>query len=102
MGCKDSCRKKNKLTPCKTCKEKWPGRVPPNLSEKNRTCLEIYDLCYRARDGINGAIDLGVLFKVMELMEIEPDEQLKNIRKINALEEHIKSGSKKTPGPIKR
>jgi hypothetical protein len=37
----------------------------------------------------------------MELMEIEPDEQLKNIRKTNALEEHIKNGSKKTPGPIK-
>ncbi len=77
--------------------------MPPDLSEKNRTCLEIYDLCYRARDGINGAINLGALCRVMELMEIEPDEQLKNIRKINALEENIKSGSnKKTPGPIKR
>lgn len=76
--------------------------MPPDLNEKNRTCLEVYDLCYRARDGINGTIDLGILFRVMDLMEIEPDEQFKNIRKINALEEHIKSGSKKTSGPIKR
>lgn len=62
----------------------------------------MYDLCYQARNGITGAIDLGVLFRVMELMEIEPDEQLKNIRKINALEEHIKSGQKKISGPVKK
>ena len=60
----------------------------------NEPCLEAHELCFEARDGLNGNLDYGFLGKVMELMQFEPDEQLDIIRKIKRVESFLREQRK--------
>ncbi len=51
---------------------------------------------------MSGNLDYGFIAKVMELMELEPEQQLEIIRKINAVEEILKEKPNEQKGIRKR
>ncbi|MEW6378593.1 MAG: hypothetical protein AB1611_03175 [bacterium] len=59
----------------------------------------MHDLCFQARDGLNGNLDYGFLARIMDLMAIEAEEQLDIIRKINRTEKWLKESSKAKQKP---
>ena len=66
----------------------------------NEICLEAHELCFEARNGLNGNLDYGFLGKILDLMQIEAEEQLEIIRKIKRVEQFLRDNrdlDKKSP-----
>ena len=60
----------------------------------NQTCIEIHDTCFDARDGMSGALDYGVVLRIMDLMGIEGEEQLEIFDKIMQVERKLREWQK--------
>lgn len=66
----------------------------PELSFANQTCIEVHDACFDARGEMAGGLDFGFLARIMELMDIEPEEQLDIIYKIQKVERFLREEKK--------
>ncbi len=81
--------------PCETeCREKFPDRVAPALMAANVECREVHDMCFDARDGMSGALDYGVMLRMMELMQIDNDDQLEIVQKVQQVERKLREWNK--------
>ena len=60
----------------------------------NVECIEVHDMCFDARDGMSGALDYGVMLRIMELMQIDNDDQLEIVQKVRQVERKLREWNK--------
>ncbi len=51
-------------------------------------------MCFDARDGMSGALDYGVMLRIMELMQVDNDDQLEIVQKVQQVERKLREWNK--------